>query len=769
MRPLRLSVFSGSTILAMAVLDGGFGPARAEAPVLASPVDSWVSVAPTAFAPALPPSPDLLLALAGRDHATALARLDDLDPRLVSGGQAANLAFLRAWELQRLGRGAEAVPLIDVVRKATDVPPAYANLVVGEILIAAERPVEAIPALEAVAGAGPIEIRARLALADAYQSASRQSDAREVWTALVSRQDPSPGSAEALWALAEKDGLSSANAKANIRRIYRFYPGSKADLAAAANPETRIAAPTLDDLSMRGDILQDRGSFATAKTLLADRLAEAPTNTAAGCRYRYAYGRAQHKLNNITDAAAVLGPLGSSCKGVDDDRGAKALYVAGKSLERKKDWAGAARAYSAIPRNYPSHSMADDGYDLGGIALQEAGDRPGAEALWQAGFERYPAGDLAAETAWRLAWAKWLDRDVPEAVKWADACADGVALDTNPTDVLGCRYWAARWRAWPDPDHPAATNPDEAQVADAVARFARLGDEADWHYYGILSVSRLAQLAPGRPSFTRPPMDPVDAPWQVRDRWLHSTPVQNAMGLVRLGLIADAMVEFAEWDDSDLTGAEMAIVTGAQTVGGDFLIAHDRLRSYLKTHPPASLGPNTWKVMRQAYPQVWWPEVQTATVGYTWDPQLFHGLVREESNFNQKIKSHAGACGLSQLMPTTASGVASRMGLSFSAADIWTPATNLKIGAYYLNSLHKRYNGDSALTLAAYNAGEGNMDKWLALRPDAPLDEIVEAIPLRETRMYVKRVSSTWQTYRLLYQTEGLYVDWSRFLVDAVP
>ncbi|MSP56528.1 MAG: tetratricopeptide repeat protein [Myxococcales bacterium] len=769
MRPLWLLVVSGSAVLTLAVLRTGSSNARAEAPGEALPVDVWVSVAPTAFSPALPRGPELLLALASRDHATALAQLDDLDPKLISGEQVANLAFLRAWELQRLGRGAEAVPLIDVIRKATDVPPAYANLVVGEMLVAAGRPVEAIPALEAVSGAGPIDVRARLALADAYQAASRESDARAVWTTLVSRPDPSTGSAEALWALAGKDGLSSGTSKAHVRRIYQFYPGSKADVAAAANPETRIAAPTLEDLSVRGDILQDRGSFAGAKALLADRVAEVPTNTPTGCRYRYAYGRAQHKLNNVTDAAAVLGPLGSSCKGVDDDRGAKALYVAGKSLERKKDWAGAAKAYATIPRNYPTHSMADDGYTLGGIALQEAGDRPGAAALWQAGFERYPSGDLAAETVWRLAWARWLDRDVPAALRWAEACADGIALETNPTDVLGCRYWAARWRAWPDPDRPAATNPDELQVADAVARFARLGDEANWHYYGILSASRLAQLSPGRAAFTRPPMDPPDAAWQVRDRWLHSTPVQNAMGLVRLGLVADAMVEFAEWDDNSLTGAEMAIVTGVQTVGGDFLNAHDRLRSYLKTHPPASLGPNTWKVMRQAYPQIWWPEVQTATVGYAWDPQLFHGLVREESNFNQQIKSHAGACGLSQLMPTTASGVASRMGLSFSAADIWMPATNLKIGAYYLNSLHKRYNGDSALTLAAYNAGEGNMDKWLALRPNAPLDEIVEAIPLRETRMYVKRVSSTWQTYRLVYQSEGLYVDWSRFLVDAVP
>lgn len=759
--------YSAATLVVCSLFGFGFwGMARGTAaePDVAEGGDAvWATVAPTAFSPSLPLRPEVLKVLSVRDHAAAVAALATVDVRQLSGGQAANLSFLRAWELQRAGRGGEAVTLLDVIPQASDVPASYADLVTGEILLAAGRPTEAIVPLERVIGAGPIEVRARLALADAYQQTTRTADARKVWSELVSRADPAPGSAEALWALAQKDGLSSKTSVRWMQRIYRYYPGSIED------KKVVLAAPDLEDLAVRGDILQERGAYGTARDLLDDRLAEVPNNTAVGCMYRFAYGRAQHKLNNITDAAAVLTPLGSTCKGVDDDRGAKALYIAGKSLERKKDWGGAASAYATIPKNYPAHSMADDGYALGGIGRQQAGDLAGARKLWAAGFEAYPAGDLAGETAWRLAWGAWLSGDVSEALRWADACAAKVPLSSNPTDVLGCRYWAARWRAFPNPRDPAATNTDPAALAEAVAGFDALARQEGWHYYAILAASRLRQLAPGHAVIARPPMDPADAPWQVRERWLHSTAVQNAMGLVRIGLIGDAMVEFAEWDDAELTGSEMAIVTGAQTAGGDFLFAHDRMRTYLKTHPPSTLGPNAWKVMRQAYPEVWWPEVQTATSGYSWDGRLFHGLVREESNFNQAIKSHAGACGLSQLMPTTASGVAKRMGLSFSSSDIWKPEINLKIGAYYLNGLHARYHGDSALTLAAYNAGEGNVDKWLALTPDAPLDEIVEAIPFRETRMYVKRVSSSWQTYRVIYGSGQLFVDWSDFMTDAVP
>lgn len=742
----------------------GHSVARAE-DVAAPPLEAWATLAPTAFSPALPFGADLLEALRKRDHATALTLLGQVDSTSVSGRYAADLAFVRAWELQRAGRGAEAAPNIEVIAKATLAPAAYVDLVVGEALLADGRPTEAVVPLERVIGAGPIEVRARLALADAYQRITRTADAGKVWNELANRPDPAPGSGEALWALAQKEGFSSEAAQLKLRRIYRYYPGSREDGLAAPNLAT---PPTIEDLAIRGDILQERGSYASAKTLLQDRLAEAPTNTVVGCIYRYAYGRTQHKLNNITDAAAVLTPLGKSCKGVDDDRGAKALYLAGKSLERKKDWAGAAAAYALIPKNFPGHSMADDGYALGGIGKQQSGDLAGARALWAAGFDQYPSGDLAGETAWRLAWGAWLAGDPAEAVRWADSCSERVPLETNPTDVLGCRYWAARWRAFPFPGEPARRNPDAAAVADAVARFDQLATQEGWHYYAILAASRLKQLAPERAAAPRPPMDPADAPWQVRERWLHSAAIQNAMGLVRVGLIGDALVEFGQWPDDTLTGAEMALVTGAQSEGGDFLYAHDRLRAYLKTHPPSALGPNAWKVMRQAYPDRWWSEVQVATAGYTWDGRLFHGLVREESNFNKDIKSHAGACGLSQLMPTTASGVAAKMGLKFSSTDIWKPDVNLKIGAYYLDMLHKRYNNDSALTLAAYNAGEGNVDKWLALTPDAPLDEVVEAIPFRETRMYVKRVSSTWQTYRVLYGTDPLFVDWSKYLVDAV-
>lgn len=727
--------------------------------------ERYTLVTDAELAPLLPYEPALLAALGKRDHAAAIPLLQAVDRSKLSGPQLAEHSFVLAWTLQRAGRGAEAHPLLEAVDRAVVAPRPYVDLVVGEILLADGRRVEALAPLQRVIGSGPLEDRARLALASAYDGLERTSEARATYDLLLARPDPAPGSATAAWAVARRIGPDSPEGQALVRRIYRHYPASLEDRASAA---VRPAL-TLEDLARRGDTLQERGAWDAAADLLDDRLGEVGAKSAVDCVYRYAYGRAQHKRSNLTAAVEVLSPMVAGCATVDPDRAARAAYLIGKSLERKKDWAGAARWYAQIPERFPTHSMADDGYALGGIALQEAGDLAGARRLWALGFTSFPRGDLAAETAWRLAWGAYLAGDTPEALSWTARSQAEVQLQSAPTDAIAAWYWHARWTAWPDAASPTTRTTDPEALARAARGFEEVIRRWPWHYYAVLAASRLEQLRPGSlPNHGRPPMDRVDAPWQLRADFLHRAEVQRAMGLAKVGLHGDALAELADLDEGRFGGAELAVITGWQARGGEFLAAHDRLRRWLSTRPPETLGPNTWKVLRQAYPDRWWPEVRAAAP-YAWDARIFHALVREESNFNPEIKSHAGACGLSQLMPGTYRGVAARMGLTVGASEIWKPETNLKIGGFYLNSLHSRYQGNTALALAGYNAGEGNVDKWLGLRPDWPTDAFVEAIPFRETRHYVKRVLSTWQTYRVLDGSGPLYVDFSGLMDDAVP
>jgi soluble lytic murein transglycosylase len=161
--------------------------------------------------------------------------------------------------------------------------------------------------------------------------------------------------------------------------------------------------------------------------------------------------------------------------------------------------------------------------------------------------------------------------------------------------------------------------------------------------------------------------------------------------------------------------------------------------------------------------------VQEAAAGYAYDPRVFHGLVREESSFNPEIVSWAGARGLSQLMPATAREVARKMGTTVTMDQLFDPKTNLAIGARYFDTLSRQWNGNLFLAVASYNAGPGNVQKWLATAGDRPTDEFVERIPIRETRHYVKRVLGTFEMYRTLYDEGPIFPDWSAYMPRAQP
>ena len=134
---------------------------------------------------------------------------------------------------------------------------------------------------------------------------------------------------------------------------------------------------------------------------------------------------------------------------------------------------------------------------------------------------------------------------------------------------------------------------------------------------------------------------------------------------------------------------------------------------------------------------------------------LVLALIRQESRFDRKARSVAGALGLMQLMPGTARGLARRMGLRGSRARLTAePAHNVALGSRYLGDQIARQGGSYLLALAAYNAGPRNVGRWIAANgdprhdPDVDIVDWIEMIPLRETRNYVQRVLEGMQAYR---------------------
>jgi soluble lytic murein transglycosylase len=137
------------------------------------------------------------------------------------------------------------------------------------------------------------------------------------------------------------------------------------------------------------------------------------------------------------------------------------------------------------------------------------------------------------------------------------------------------------------------------------------------------------------------------------------------------------------------------------------------------------------------------------------DPGLLLGIIREESSFDHLATSSAGAKGLIQLMPGTASDVARWHDLpSLSGDDFYDPWNSLRYGSLYIDRQFRSYGGEMPLLLAAYNAGPGNASRWRDTFGYSPSDPemFIEQITYRETRNYVKKVTRSAWVYRRLFQ-----------------
>jgi peptidoglycan lytic transglycosylase len=134
------------------------------------------------------------------------------------------------------------------------------------------------------------------------------------------------------------------------------------------------------------------------------------------------------------------------------------------------------------------------------------------------------------------------------------------------------------------------------------------------------------------------------------------------------------------------------------------------------------------------------------------DPALIAAVIYAESHFRDGQKSSAGALGLMQLTPETARYIARKSGgTAFVVDDLATPQVNIAYGAYYLRYLLRRYDDNETLALAAYNAGEGNVDRWITAARQREGDLTITAIPYAETRSYVTRVQDAEREYKRTY------------------
>lgn len=148
---------------------------------------------------------------------------------------------------------------------------------------------------------------------------------------------------------------------------------------------------------------------------------------------------------------------------------------------------------------------------------------------------------------------------------------------------------------------------------------------------------------------------------------------------------------------------------------------------------------------RLRYPLRYEEIIKGHAENYRLDPQLVAAVIYQESKFEPDAVSASGAVGLMQLLPSTGQGIADRTGgNSWTPGDLLDPELNVRYGAWYLRHLLDKY-GDEQLALAAYNAGQTNVDRWR---------EQGVGIQFAETRHYVARVQELKRIYARAYPDE---------------
>jgi soluble lytic murein transglycosylase len=162
--------------------------------------------------------------------------------------------------------------------------------------------------------------------------------------------------------------------------------------------------------------------------------------------------------------------------------------------------------------------------------------------------------------------------------------------------------------------------------------------------------------------------------------------------------------------------------------------------------------PLVWKWM---YPIKYQDEIMEASRRYQVDPYLVLAIIRSESSFRTDRISPKGAVGLMQIMPDTADWIVGKAGFRPDGENyLFDPKMNIHIGTWYLAFLLQMYNGNQVKAIAAYNAGPGNVNKWLKLEQWNGTRETIEDIPIGETRYYVQRVLYYHDRYRKIYNEQ---------------
>lgn len=366
--------------------------------------------------------------------------------------------------------------------------------------------------------------------------------------------------------------------------------------------------------------------------------------------------------------------------------------------------------------------------------------------LYRACAATFPQDPRAAWCHWRIAFESYR-KDQEDAY---DLLREQIQRYPDSPDTNDALYFLGRLQERKN-DNAAA----RACYEELVARFPNT-------YYAVIARERLKQPrieaatpAPAMLAFLH------SIAWPPRDEFPSFTPgdttktrIERAQLLQLTGLndFAEGELKFGARSDDDQANVyafELAKFATARN-------APEQALHYIKAYAPGYLfmpfdqAPVAF--WRMAFPLPFRDYVEQHSRAQGLDPFLVSALIRQESEFNPKVISHANAYGLMQLLPSTGRQLARHFGIRrLSANQLLIPNRNVQLGTYFFRNLLNSFDGQIELALASYNAGPGRASLWRTWGPFREQAEFIETVPFHETRGYIQIVLRNADVYRRLY------------------
>ena len=422
-----------------------------------------------------------------------------------------------------------------------------------------------------------------------------------------------------------------------------------------------------------------------------------------------------------------------------DDSAALKFYLYSELDRNENNPSGHDALISQMVQRYATSRWTEEALYSGGNMYLLKHDAANAIVNYEQLVKLFPNSTYAPSAHWRAAWMSYRLRKYSDAARLMD---EQIQQYKGGLEIPSALYW--RGRIYEDEEH---------NFGQAVNYYKKLSEAYPNFYYAILGRQRLTVLSaqqPAEPSIVLAAVRTLDVPDLTGDL------PENDIHLIRARLLAHAALN--EYIGPEILASPTSSQWGALAQSEIYASFGEYTRSIQSMKhsgmsffalPMEEVPAIYWQLL---FPQPYWSDLVANSQKNGLDPYLVASLIRQESEFNAGVISHANAYGLMQLLPSVGRAMAKKAGMKgFNPNQLLNPITNLQLGTINLKLVLDRFGGQKEYALAAYNAGDTPIRAWLATGDYKDVPEFVESIPYTETREYVQAILRNREMYRMLY------------------